>query len=134
MRQMRVQHHHNFNSLLSSGNPTLLHIPSTCTITSRRADFPEAGRASETRLKHTYYFPDLGVRVGRVLMLLRVQQDPTMAHVRSRESLEFYSRHHDAQKDRAAVRAEIGDIRGTDYSALEARARMDTLEDTGSSS
>ncbi|GJY29636.1 hypothetical protein Tco_0405403 [Tanacetum coccineum] len=52
----------------------------------------------------------------------------------SRESSEFYSRHHDAQKDRAAVRAEIRDIRGTDYSALEARARMDTLEDTGSSS
>ncbi|GJY23235.1 hypothetical protein Tco_0396893 [Tanacetum coccineum] len=27
--------------------------------------------------------------------------------VRSRESFEFYTRHHDAQKDRAAVRAEI---------------------------
>ncbi|GKF49225.1 hypothetical protein Tco_0142476 [Tanacetum coccineum] len=27
--------------------------------------------------------------------------------VRSRESSEFHSRHHDAQKDRAAVRAEI---------------------------
>ncbi|GJS35063.1 hypothetical protein Tco_0533445, partial [Tanacetum coccineum] len=27
--------------------------------------------------------------------------------VRSKESLEFYSRHHDAQNDRAAVRAEI---------------------------
>ncbi|GJV47993.1 putative nucleotidyltransferase, ribonuclease H [Tanacetum coccineum] len=31
--------------------------------------------------------------------------------VRSRESLEFYSRHHDAQKDRAAVRAEIEVLR-----------------------
>ncbi|GKA75864.1 hypothetical protein Tco_0782242 [Tanacetum coccineum] len=31
--------------------------------------------------------------------------------VRSRESLEFYSQHHDAQKDRAAVRAEIGVLR-----------------------
>ncbi|GJU66128.1 hypothetical protein Tco_1252387 [Tanacetum coccineum] len=45
--------------------------------------------------------------------------------VRSRESSKFYSRHHDAQKDRAAVRAEI--------EALEAGARDDTLEDTGSS-
>ncbi|GKF92221.1 hypothetical protein Tco_0278940, partial [Tanacetum coccineum] len=55
--------------------------------------------------------------------------------VRSRESSEFYSRHHDAQKDRVAVRAEIevlrrerlayeqesmetrqGGIRGTSYS------------------
>ncbi|GJZ45618.1 putative reverse transcriptase domain-containing protein, partial [Tanacetum coccineum] len=42
--------------------------------------------------------------------------------VRSRESLKFYSRHHDAQKDRAAVRAKI-----------EAGACDDTLEDTGSS-
>ncbi|GJX59389.1 hypothetical protein Tco_0290779 [Tanacetum coccineum] len=31
--------------------------------------------------------------------------------VHSRESLEFYSRHHDAQKDRAAVRAEIEVLR-----------------------
>ncbi|GJY08735.1 putative ribonuclease H-like domain-containing protein [Tanacetum coccineum] len=31
--------------------------------------------------------------------------------VRSRESLEFHSRHHDAQKDRAAVRAEIEVLR-----------------------
>ncbi|GKC20937.1 hypothetical protein Tco_1023087, partial [Tanacetum coccineum] len=45
--------------------------------------------------------------------------------VRSRESSEFYSRHHDAQKDRTTVRAEI--------EALEDRARDDTLEDTGSS-
>ncbi|GKF90350.1 hypothetical protein Tco_0274051, partial [Tanacetum coccineum] len=60
--------------------------------------------------------------------------------VRSRESLEFYSRHHDAQKDRAAVRAEIETaddlvvrhIMRTQ--ALEAGARVDTLEDTGSSS
>ncbi|GJX67163.1 hypothetical protein Tco_0302890 [Tanacetum coccineum] len=31
--------------------------------------------------------------------------------VRSRESLEFYTRHHDAQKDHAAVRAEIEVLR-----------------------
>nr|GFA99451.1 hypothetical protein [Tanacetum cinerariifolium] len=31
--------------------------------------------------------------------------------VRSRESLEFYSWHHDAQKDHAAVRAETGVLR-----------------------
>ncbi|GKF98657.1 hypothetical protein Tco_0297440 [Tanacetum coccineum] len=90
--------------------------------------------------------------------------------VRSRESSEFYSRHHDAQKDRAAVRAEIKALaRSEAYSralkawitvletqarrhkwqrqdtddrairhimriqALEAGARDDTLEDTGSS-
>ncbi|GJR11835.1 putative reverse transcriptase domain-containing protein [Tanacetum coccineum] len=109
--------------------------------------------------------------------------------VRSRESSEFYLRHHDAQKDRTAVRAEIevlrrerlayeqesiqtretlarseahcrtlearitmlktearrhewqrqaADDRAVEHimrtQALEARARMDTLEDTGSSS
>ncbi|GJS43192.1 putative reverse transcriptase domain-containing protein [Tanacetum coccineum] len=79
--------------------------------------------------------------------------------VHSRESSEFYSRHHDAQKDRAAVRAEIEEARVTVLEsevhrhewqrqaaddlvvqhimrtqALEAGARIDTLEDTGSSS
>ncbi|GKF22095.1 hypothetical protein Tco_0074417, partial [Tanacetum coccineum] len=50
------------------------------------------------------------------------QPGPTMARrvdcssidtvdVRSRESSEFYSRHHDAQKDRAVVRAEIEVLR-----------------------
>ncbi|GJT34806.1 hypothetical protein Tco_0925225 [Tanacetum coccineum] len=53
------------------------------------------------------------------------QPGPTMAHrvdhshvdnygrpdVRSRESFEFYTRHHDAQTDRAAVRAEIEVLR-----------------------
>ncbi|GKD77897.1 hypothetical protein Tco_1340518, partial [Tanacetum coccineum] len=47
------------------------------------------------------------------------QPGPTMARrvdcssvdVRSRESSEFYSQHHDAQKDRAAVRAEIEVLR-----------------------
>ncbi|GKE43982.1 hypothetical protein Tco_1471266, partial [Tanacetum coccineum] len=62
--------------------------------------------------------------------------------VRSRESSEFHSRHHDAQKDRAAVRAEIERQAADDLAvqhimrtqALEAGARVDTLEDTGSSS
>ncbi|GKG03915.1 hypothetical protein Tco_0314302, partial [Tanacetum coccineum] len=80
--------------------------------------------------------------------------------VRSRESSEFYTRHHDAQKDRVAVRAEIETLeervtvletkskvhrhkwqRQAAYDlavqhimltqALEARVRVDTLEDTG---
>ncbi|GKE80999.1 hypothetical protein Tco_1550999 [Tanacetum coccineum] len=60
--------------------------------------------------------------------------------VRSRGSSEFYSRHHDAQKDRVVVRAEIEAV--DDFAvrhimrtqALEAGACVDTLEDTGSSS
>ncbi|GJW04676.1 hypothetical protein Tco_1563532 [Tanacetum coccineum] len=71
--------------------------------------------------------------------------------VHSRESSEFHSRHHDAQKDRAAVRAEIEtEVRRQEWQrqatndlavqhimrtqALEAGARVDTLEDIGSSS
>ncbi|GJW41938.1 hypothetical protein Tco_0070737 [Tanacetum coccineum] len=45
-----------------------------------------------------------GRRVDCVLSVYKVD-------VRSRESSEFYSRHHDAQKDRAAVRAEIEVLR-----------------------
>ncbi|GKA04142.1 hypothetical protein Tco_0676923, partial [Tanacetum coccineum] len=84
------------------------------------------------------------------------------ADVRRRESLTFYSRHQEAQEDRAAVRAEIKILRRERLAyeqesietrqalasqdaddraikhiirtqALEARARVDTLEDTGSS-
>ncbi|GJZ79155.1 hypothetical protein Tco_0643992 [Tanacetum coccineum] len=73
----------------------------------------------------TNYTPDLGVRLERVLLLLlRDSQDPLwpiessavlrvsyQVDVRSRESSEFHSRHHDAQKDRATVRAEIKVLR-----------------------
>ncbi|GJZ32535.1 hypothetical protein Tco_0577971 [Tanacetum coccineum] len=46
--------------------------------------------------------------------------------VHSRESSEFYSRHHDAQKDHVAVRAEIEVLRRERlaYEALEARVTV----------
>ncbi|GJX96029.1 hypothetical protein Tco_0351827 [Tanacetum coccineum] len=58
--------------------------------------------------------------------------------VHSRESLEYHTRHHDAQKDRTAVRAKIeaADDLAVQHimrtQALEAGARVDTLEDTAS--
>nr|GFC07242.1 hypothetical protein [Tanacetum cinerariifolium] len=77
----------------------------------------------------------------------------------TRESLEFFTRHHNAQKDRTAVRAEIEVLRNEklayeqegiqtreawpdDFAvehimrtqALEAGAHIDTLEEIGSSS
>nr|GFB88219.1 hypothetical protein [Tanacetum cinerariifolium] len=60
----------------------------------------------------------------------------------TRESSEFCTRHHDAQKDRAAMRAEIERHAVNDFAvqhimrtqALEAGAYDETLEDTGSSS
>nr|GFC97105.1 hypothetical protein [Tanacetum cinerariifolium] len=57
--------------------------------------------------------PRPGCEVGEILLLLRDSQDPSwpVVDVHSRESLEFYSRHHDAQEDRVAVRAEIEVLR-----------------------
>ncbi|GJT08889.1 hypothetical protein Tco_0843351, partial [Tanacetum coccineum] len=64
--------------------------------------------------------PRPGCEVGESSAAAAARQPgPTMAHrvdhshvdVRSRESSEFYTRHHDAQKDRAAVRAEIEVLR-----------------------
>ncbi|GKF02683.1 hypothetical protein Tco_0029606, partial [Tanacetum coccineum] len=48
--------------------------------------------------------------------------------VRSRESSEFYSRHHDAQKDRAAVRAEIEDMARSEAYSMALEARVTVLE------
>ncbi|GJZ38525.1 hypothetical protein Tco_0585088 [Tanacetum coccineum] len=70
------------------------------------------------RLLLTTPRPSCEVRESSAAAVAR-QPGPTMAHrvdyslvdVRSRESSEFYSRHHDAQKDRAAVRAEIEVLR-----------------------
>ncbi|GJZ45963.1 hypothetical protein Tco_0593559 [Tanacetum coccineum] len=141
-----------YHSLHPSGTPPLLPIPLPAPSTSRRADIPEADTPPRKRL-HDYY-PVTWVRVT-------YQVD-----VCTRESSEFCTRHHDAQKDRAAVRAEIEVLRrerlayeqevletevrrhewqrqaaddlAVQYimrtQALEAGARVDTLEDTGSSS
>ncbi|GJR73188.1 putative reverse transcriptase domain-containing protein, partial [Tanacetum coccineum] len=48
--------------------------------------------------------------------------------VRSRESSEFYSRHHDAQKDRAAVRAEIEALARSKAYCRALEARVTVLE------
>ncbi|GJW60343.1 hypothetical protein Tco_0109678 [Tanacetum coccineum] len=117
----------------------------------------------ETRVRHT----ERRMMAALEVVNLRVSYQ---VDVRSRESSEFYSRRHDTQKDRAAVRVEIealarseaysralearvtvletqarrhewqrqdADDRATRHimriQALEAGARDDTLEDTGSS-
>ncbi|GJT14995.1 reverse transcriptase domain-containing protein [Tanacetum coccineum] len=77
---------------LSLRTPPLLPIPLPAPSTSRRADIPEADTPPRKRLLLTN--PDLGV------------------DVRSRESSGVFTNgHHDAQKDRAAVRAEIEVLR-----------------------
>ncbi|GJR01194.1 hypothetical protein Tco_0524178 [Tanacetum coccineum] len=85
------------------------------------ADIPEADTPPRKRLLLTTPRPECEVGESSAAVVAR-QPGPTMAHrvdyslvdqvdVRSRESSEFYSRHHDAQKDRAAVRAEIEILR-----------------------
>ncbi|GKB99421.1 hypothetical protein Tco_0985558 [Tanacetum coccineum] len=91
MRDVASSLHH---SLHLSGTPPLLPIPLTTPTTSREVGESSAAAAA---------------RQPRPTMAHRV--DHSLVDVRSRESSEFYSRHHDAQKDRAAVRAEIEVLR-----------------------
>nr|GEW51186.1 hypothetical protein [Tanacetum cinerariifolium] len=162
-------------SFLSPWTPPLLPIPLPVPSTSHRAEILEADTPLWKRLLLTALRP--GCEVGESSAAAAARQPgPTMARSvncsfvdtieTSRECSEFYSRHHDAQKDRATVRAEIEVLRrerlayeqemletqvrrhewqrqtADDFAlqhimctqALEAGARIDTLEDTGSSS
>ncbi|GJX01199.1 hypothetical protein Tco_0185112 [Tanacetum coccineum] len=179
-----------YHSLHPSGTPLLLPIPLPAPSTSRRADIPEADTPPRKRLLLTT--PRLRCEIGESSAAAATRQPgPTIetrlrdterrimtalelvnkrvtyqVDVCTRESSEFCTRHHDAQKDRAAMRVEIEVLRRerlayeqevleTEASrhewqreaandlaiqhimhtqALEAGARVDTLEDTGSSS
>ncbi|GJS94809.1 hypothetical protein Tco_0801777 [Tanacetum coccineum] len=118
MAQTRAITPSTYHLLLPSGTPPLLPIPLPAPFTSRRADIPEADTPPQKRLLLTTPRPSCEVGESSVAAAAR-QPGPTMAYkvdyslvdVRSRESSEFYSRHHDAQKDRAAVRAEIERLR-----------------------
>ncbi|GKC76529.1 hypothetical protein Tco_1127303 [Tanacetum coccineum] len=90
---MRAASPSTYHPLLPLGTPPLLPIPLHAPSTSRRADIPKADTPPRKRL------------------LLTAPRPGCEVDVRSRESSEFYSRHHDAQKDRAAVRAEIEVLR-----------------------
>ncbi|GJU85083.1 putative ribonuclease H-like domain-containing protein [Tanacetum coccineum] len=121
MAQMRAAAPSTYHPLLLLGTPPLLPIPLPAPSTSRRADIPEVDTPSLKRLLLTA--PRPGCEVGESYIAAAARQPrPTIARrvdcssvdtvdVRSRESSEFYSRHHDAQKDRAAVRAEIEVLR-----------------------
>ncbi|GKF32122.1 hypothetical protein Tco_0101920 [Tanacetum coccineum] len=110
-----------YHSLHPSGTPPLLPIPLPAPSTSRRADIPKADMLPRKRLLLTTPRPGCEIRESSAAAAAR-QPGPTMTHrvdhshvdVRSRESSEFYSRHHDAQKDCAAVRAEIEVLREGD--------------------
>ncbi|GJU64414.1 hypothetical protein Tco_1246249 [Tanacetum coccineum] len=188
MRQMRATSPSTYHSLLPSGTPTIRLLLTTprpgCEIgeSFATAAARQPGPTIETRLRDT----ERRMMTALEMVNMRVSYQ---IDVRSRESSEFHSRHHDAQKDRVAVRAKIEVLRGErlayeqesmetcqalarseahcrvlearvtvletevrrhewqrqaadDFAiqhimrtqALEAGARVDTLEDTGSSS
>nr|GEU82090.1 putative reverse transcriptase domain-containing protein [Tanacetum cinerariifolium] len=117
------------HSLLPSGTPPLLPIPLPVPSTSHRAEIPEADTPPRKRL--LLIAPRPGCEVGESSAVAVRQPGPTMARsvdVRSRESSEFYSRHHDAQKDRVAVKAEIEVLRRERESCLR---KMDQREPQG---
>nr|GFC97887.1 hypothetical protein [Tanacetum cinerariifolium] len=102
---------------LSPRTPPLLPIPLSTPSTSRGAGIPEADTppqnrpllvtprpGCETRLRDT----EMRMMAALELVNLRVSYQ---VDVCTRESLKFYTRHHDAQKDRAAVRGEIDVLR-----------------------
>ncbi|GJR41044.1 hypothetical protein Tco_1216728 [Tanacetum coccineum] len=112
---------HQYHPLLLSRTPPLLPIPLPAPSTSRRADIPEADTPPWKRLLLTAPRPRGEVGESSTAAVTR-QPGPTMAQVvnlrvshqedvHRRESSEFYSRHHDAQKDRIAVRANIEILR-----------------------
>ncbi|GJS51142.1 hypothetical protein Tco_0624504 [Tanacetum coccineum] len=121
MAQMRATAPSTYHPLLPSGTPPLLPIPLPALSTSHRADIPEADTPPRKRLLLTTPRPSCEVGESSKLLLPSRQPDPYgprvdyspcyQVDVRSRESSEFYSRHHDAQKDRATVRAEIEVLR-----------------------
>ncbi|GKF29333.1 hypothetical protein Tco_0095675, partial [Tanacetum coccineum] len=123
--EMRAAAPSTYHLLLPSGTPPLLPIPLHVPSTSHKVDIPEAHTPPQKRLLLTA--PRPGCEVGESFAAIAARQPgPTMARrvdcssvdtvetrvdVHSRESSEFYSRHHDAQKDRTTVRAKIEVLR-----------------------
>nr|GEX60274.1 hypothetical protein [Tanacetum cinerariifolium] len=99
-----------YHSLHPSGTPPLL--PLSAPSTSRRAGIPEADTPPRNRPRLTTPRPGREVEESSAAAARR--PGPIMAQgvdVCTKESSEFCTQHHDAQKDRAAVRAEIEVLR-----------------------
>ncbi|GJT47902.1 putative reverse transcriptase domain-containing protein [Tanacetum coccineum] len=147
MAQIRATSPSTYHPLLPSGTPPLLPIPLPTPSTSRRADIPEADTPPRKRLLLTA--PRPRGEVGESSAAAARQPRPTMAR---RVDYSFVDTV-ETRKDRAAMRAEIKILRREriayeqesietldDHAvehimrtqALEAGARVDTLEDTAS--
>ncbi|GJU77861.1 hypothetical protein Tco_1274931 [Tanacetum coccineum] len=134
MRQMRATAPSTYHSLLPSGTPPLLPIPLPAPSTSRRADIPEADTPPRKRLLLTT--PRPGCEIGESSATAAARQPGPTIETRLRDTerrmmtaLELVNRRVTYQ---AADDLAVQHIMRTQ--ALEAGARVDTLEDTGSSS
>nr|GFA61402.1 reverse transcriptase domain-containing protein [Tanacetum cinerariifolium] len=119
-----------YHSLHPSGTPPLLPIPLSTPSTSRRARILEADTPPRNRPLLATPKPRCEVEESSAtavrwpgLWLM----DSIAVDVCTRESSEFCTRHHDAQKDRAAIRAEIEVLRSErltyEQEVLETHAR-----------
>ncbi|GJT60758.1 hypothetical protein Tco_1004291 [Tanacetum coccineum] len=91
----------------------LLPIPLPAPSTSRRADVLKADMPLRRRLLLTAPTPRVRDTERRTMSTVEVVnlRVSYQADVRKRESLEFYSRHQEAQEDLAAMRAKIEILR-----------------------
>ncbi|GJR15661.1 putative reverse transcriptase domain-containing protein [Tanacetum coccineum] len=115
MAQMRAAVPSTYHSLLPAGTPLLLPISLPAPSTSRRADIPEADMPLQKRLLLTAPTPsfvdtvDASIRDTKKRTMAAIEvvnlRVSYQADVRRRESLEFYSRHQEAQEDRVAALA-----------------------------
>nr|GEZ14652.1 putative reverse transcriptase domain-containing protein [Tanacetum cinerariifolium] len=139
-----------YHSLHPSGTPPLLPIPLSTPSTSRRARIPEAdtprpgcevGESSAAAVRWPGPTMAHGVDCSYVETRLRDTERRMMAalelvnlrvsyqvDVCTRESSEFCTRHHDAQKDRTAVRAEIEALARSEAYCRALEARVAVLE------
>ncbi|GJV65492.1 hypothetical protein Tco_1476320 [Tanacetum coccineum] len=132
MAQIRAAAPSTYHLLLPSGTPPLLPIPLPAPSTSRRADIPEADMPPRKRLLLTA--PRPRCEVGE-------SSAATKDHAAVRAEIEVLRRERVAYKQKS-IQTRQDLARSEAYSraleahitALEARARDDTLEDTGSSS
>ncbi|GKG13397.1 hypothetical protein Tco_0350357, partial [Tanacetum coccineum] len=113
MAQMRAAAPSTYHPLLPLGTPPLLPIPLPAPSTSCRANIPEADTLPRKRLLLTAPRPRVRDTERRMMSAVEVVnlRVSHQADVHRRESSKFYSRHHDAQMDRSAVRAEIKVLR-----------------------
>nr|GEZ87761.1 hypothetical protein [Tanacetum cinerariifolium] len=136
MAQMRAAVPSTYHSLLPSGTPPLLPIPLPVPSTSRRAEIPKADTPPQKRLLLTA--PRPGCEVGESYAAVKdraVVRAKIEAYSRALEArvavLETQAHRHEWQRHTVDDFAVQHIIR---TQALEAGARIDTLEDTGSSS